>query len=313
MIPSLPTRPCGNQTQHQQASDFVTAFSTLGVGPLGGSSPLIDVHSHFLHAGCGRADWEAVNDSRLRAGDRIGINCHVASILGSWGYLSPTYFPSPTDVSFGNDAMVAFQEREGHRVRGYAVVNPNYTSHALTEIARCVARGLVGVKLLASRRADDPLLDPLLDLAAEHGLPVLHHIWQHRTRSWPNQDVSDGSDLGRLAARHPMVPCILAHIGGGGDYAHTFAAVADIPNVYLDLSGSGVDRGMLDDALAAVGPQRLLWGADVTLETGLAKLWALEVIGLTDDELAAIRWRNAVGIFPPGTFPMIDQPGASAS
>jgi hypothetical protein len=72
--------------------------------------------------------------------------------------------------------------------------------------------------------------------------------------------------------------------------------------VYLDLSGSGVDRGMLDDALAAVGPGRLVWGADLTLETGLAKLWALEAIGLDASDLAAIRWRNAAGLFPPGTF-----------
>ncbi len=291
----------------------MTVSSVSDAAPLGGASPLIDIHAHFFHAGCGRADWEAVNEARFRAGERIGIGCHVASILGSWGHNSPTYFPSPSDVSLGNDAMIALQQLEGHRVRGYAVVNPNHTSHALAEIERCMVRGLVGVKLLASRRADDPLLDPLLDMAAEHGLPVLHHIWQHRTRSWPNQDISDGADLGRLAGRHPTVPCILAHIGGGGDYAHTFAAVADIPNVYLDVSGSGVDRGMLDDALVAVGPQRLLWGADVTLETGLAKLWALEVIGLDDDALAAIRWRNAMSIFPPGTFPAIAQQAGSTS
>ena len=35
------------------------------------------------------------------------------------------------------------------------------------------------------------------------GLPVLHHIWQHRTREWPSQEISDGADLARLAARHP--------------------------------------------------------------------------------------------------------------
>jgi predicted TIM-barrel fold metal-dependent hydrolase len=67
--------------------------------------------------------------------------------------------------------------------------------------------------------------------------------------------------------------------------------------VYLDLSGSGVDRGMLDNAYAAVGAGRLLWGADITLCTGLAKLWALEVIGLTPDEMADVRWRNAARIF----------------
>ena len=49
----------------------------------------------------------------------------------------------------------------------FVTVNPNYTDHALGEIERCVARGAIGVKLLASRRADDPLLDPIAELAAE--------------------------------------------------------------------------------------------------------------------------------------------------
>lgn len=280
--------------------------------PLAGPEPLVDVHAHFLHDGCGRTDWETVNASRLRAGDRIGIRCHVASILGSWGHTSPVYFPSPADLTRGNDEMLALQRREGDRVRSYVAVNPNHTAHAVAEIERCVAGGAVGLKLLASRRADDPLLDPVIEAAAAHGLPVLHHVWQHRTRHWPGQDVSDGADLGRLAARHPGVDFILAHIGGGGDYQHTFAAVTEIPNVYLDLSGSGVDRGMLDGALEAVGPGRLLWGADVTLETGLAKLRALEVLGLPTADLADVRWRNAVRLFPPGTFAALGRDGAPA-
>jgi hypothetical protein len=182
-------------------------------------------------------------------------------------------------------------------------VNPNHTAHALREIQRCVAVGAVGVKLLASRRADDPLLDPICAVAATHGLPVLHHIWQHRRREWPNQEISDGADLARLAARHPTVKFILAHIGGGGDYAHTFHALKDSPNIYPDLSGSGVDRGMLDDAIKALGARRLLWGSDITMCTGLAKLRALETTGLLSaDDLADIRWRNAARIFRAGTF-----------
>jgi predicted TIM-barrel fold metal-dependent hydrolase len=133
-------------------------------------------------------------------------------------------------------------------------------------------------------------------------MPILHHIWQYRRRHWPGQDASDGADLARLAMRHPSVSFILAHIGGGGDYRHTFAAVRDVPNVYLDLSGSGVDRGMLDDAYATVGARRLVWGADITLCTGLAKLWALEVIGLTTEEMADVRWRNAQRIFAAADF-----------
>ncbi|HVX42004.1 MAG TPA: amidohydrolase family protein [Gemmatimonadaceae bacterium] len=280
--------------------------------PLAGTEPLIDAHAHFYHPAAGRADWAEVNAARFRAGERIGITYHVASVLGSYGFSSPTYFPSPTDVTVGNDAMLAICDREPERVRMFVTVNPNYTDHALGEIERCVARGAIGVKLLASRRADDPLLDPIAERAGALGLPVLHHIWQHRRREWPSQEISDGADLARLAARHPKTSFILAHIGGGGDYMHTFPAVVDHPNVLPDLSGSGVDRGMLDAAISALGASRLLWGCDLTMETGLAKLRALDAIELSDDERSAIRWRNAARIFPPGSFPRCTPAGAPA-
>jgi predicted TIM-barrel fold metal-dependent hydrolase len=149
----------------------------------------------------------------------------------------------------------------------------------------------------------DPVVEAVLEFAEAHGLPVLQHAWQHRRRDLPGQDASDGADIAFAAERFSRVAFILAHLGGGGDWRHTLAAVRDVPNVYLDLSGSGVDRGLLDDALAAVGAERLVWGADLTLETGLAKLWALEVIGLAESDLARIRWRNAAGIFPHDAFP----------
>jgi predicted TIM-barrel fold metal-dependent hydrolase len=282
------------------------------LAPLAGRTPLVDVHAHFYHPASGRADWQRVNAARFRAGERIGIRAHIASILGSWGHTSPTYFPSPADVTIGNDAMLAIASEHPDRVRCYVSVNPNDTSHARDEIARCVERGAVGIKLAASRRADDALLDPIADEASRRGLPVLHHIWQHRTREWPGQEISDGADLGRLAQRHPRASFILAHLGGGGDWAHTCAALREISNIYIDLSGSGVDRGMLDLAYASVGASRLLWGCDITMETGLAKLRALEAVGLDEDELAEVRWRNAARIFPHNTLPGIPTSGVAA-
>lgn len=266
------------------------------------AGPLIDVHAHFYHAESGRADWQRVNAARMRAGDAMGVTYHVVSVLGSYGHTSPTYFPSPADVTQGNSVMRTMADADRDRVRWYVTVNPNHTQHALAEITRGVRDGAVGVKLLASRRADDALNDPICALAAEHGLPILHHIWQHRTREWPNQEISDGRDLARLAERHPRVAFILAHLGGGGDWAHTLPAVADTPNVYPDLSGSGVDRGMIDAAVRVLGAERVLWACDLTMETGLAKLRALEVIGLSDEDLRAVRWANAARLFPKGTF-----------
>ena len=263
---------------------------------------LIDVHAHFLHERTPRADWRERNASRLRAGERVGISFHVASILGSWGHTSPTYFPSPDDLHYGNDVMLDLQHRHPDRIRGYVAVNPNYPDHALAEIGRCLDAGMVGIKLAASRRADDPLLDPICRAAAERRVPVLQHIWQHRRRDYPGQEASDAVELGVLAARHPDVPFILAHIGGGGDWLHTLPVVRDLPNVLVDLSGSGVDGGMLEACVEAVGVERLLWGCDLTIETGWAKLRYLgQLLSATDLEL--IRWRNAARIFPAGAFP----------
>src|ERR1051326_4378346 len=151
------TRGCGTRSKHRTKGHVNSPHASRmnqGDAPLAGNSALIDAHAHFYHSACGRSDWERVNAARLRAGDRIGITYHVASVLGSFGHTSPTYFPSPADVSVGNDAMAQFANDP--RIKWYVTVNPNYTDHALAESERGVERGAIGVKLLASRRADDP-------------------------------------------------------------------------------------------------------------------------------------------------------------
>ena len=268
---------------------------------LAGPGPLVDVHVHFQHAEGGRADWRESNARRLAYGDRIGITTHIASILGSWGATSPTYFPSPADVTAGNAAMRAIAAESGGRVRCYVTVNPNFTDHALAEIETGARAGAVGIKLAASRRASDPLIDPVAEQAAARGMPVLQHIWQHRRGEMPGQEISDALDLVALAERHPRASFLLAHIGGGGDWAHSLRALPDAPNVYVDLSGSGVDRGMLELCLECVGAGRLLWGTDLTMDTGLAKLRALEAMGVSPGDMHAIRAGNAQRIFRLGT------------
>src|SRR5467141_43474 len=263
---------------------------------------LIDVHAHFYHAACPRADWRERNASRLAAGRKIGVTIHVASILGSWGRTSPTYFPSPRDVEDGNTALLALEREHPNLIRGYVTVSPNYTPHARAEIARCLGAGMLGIQLAASRRATDPLLDPMLELAGERGVPVLEHVWQNRRGDRPGQEASDGQELAALAARHPQVRFILAHIGGGGDWEHSLAALRATPNVYVDLSGSGVDGGMLEACLEAAGVERLLWGTDLTMDAGWAKLRYLERL-LQPPELELVQWRNAARIFPRGAFP----------
>ena len=60
---------------------------------------------------------------------------------------------------------------------------------------------------------------------------------------------------------------------------------------------------MLETAVSTVGADRLLWACDLTMCTGLAKLRALDSLGLSEEAIESIRWRNAQRIFPAGTFP----------
>ena len=262
---------------------------------------LIDVHAHFYTELSNRADWRSLNQARLDAGRIIGVTAHVASILGTWGARSPTYFPSPDDVTHANDRMIEMMG-EHDNVFGYCVVNPNFSDLAVGEIRRRVGQGMIGVKLAASRRADDGLLDPIADLAAMLGVPILHHVWHNRRRDWPGQEVSDATELKTLAERFPEVRFILAHLGGGGDWAHSIRALRDVANIWVDLSGSGVDLDMLHRAVADLGADRLLWGSDLTMDTAWGKLRYLERMGLGADEIGLIAAGNARRIFPEGCF-----------
>jgi predicted TIM-barrel fold metal-dependent hydrolase len=262
---------------------------------------LIDVHAHFYTELSNRADWNLVNQARLDAGRTIGITAHVASILGTWGARSPTYFPSPDDVTHANDRMVELAA-DNDGVFGYCVVNPNYTDHALSEIRRRLDQGMIGVKLAASRRVDDELLDPVAELCGERCVPVLQHVWHNRGRDWPGQEASDAVELRALAERFPDTRFILAHLGGGGDWAHSIRALRNVSNVWVDFSGSGVDLDMLHRAVSDLGPERLLWGSDLTMGTAWGKLRYLERMGLSPDDVDLIASGNAIRIFPEGCF-----------
>jgi len=185
-------------------------------------------------------------------------------------------------------------------------VNPNYTDHALREIERRLDQGMIGVKLAASRRANDELLDPIAELAGKRGVPILHHVWHHRRKDWPGQEASDACELRALAERFETTDFLLAHLGGGGDWAHSLRAVRPVPNIWVDLSGSGVDLDMLHRAIDEVGHERLLWGSDLTMGTAWGKLRYLERMGLSAGAIDAIRFGNACRIFPEGCFEQND-------
>ena len=86
-----------------------------------------------------RGDWAQYN--RVPIGRRRAHRGARARGVraGSWGHTSPTYFASPNDQTRANTWMLEFAHAQGHAVRAFVAVNPNFTAHALHEIERGMA------------------------------------------------------------------------------------------------------------------------------------------------------------------------------
>jgi predicted TIM-barrel fold metal-dependent hydrolase len=164
------------------------------------------------------------------------------------------------------------------RLLGYCFVSCTYPEEAERELEECVERrGFRGLKLYAACRYDDPRVMPVVARAAHYGVPALLHVVQRRTSELPGQYVSDGREVAFLAERLPRAELILAHLGGGGDWAFSLKAVRPHPNVAVDLSGSGCDAGLVEAAYEAVGADRLLFGTDGSLCEGVGKLQGADI------------------------------------
>ena len=269
---------------------------------------LIDVHAHFLHDRTPRADWRERNASRLRAGERVGITVHVASILGSWGATSPIYFPVACRPALRQRLPARAPARAPRPAS--AATSPSIRTTPTTSLAEIGALPRRGHDRDQARRQP-----PRRRSAARSHLPPRRRARGPRPAphlAAPPARLSRAGGVRRASswASWPRgtrgVPFLLAHIGGGGDWLHSLPVVRALPNVYVDLSGSGVDGGMLEACLEAVGVERLLWGCDLTIETGWAKLRYLEhLLSPAELELRPLAQRRARS-FPPARFPPTD-------
>jgi predicted TIM-barrel fold metal-dependent hydrolase len=159
------------------------------------------------------------------------------------------------------------------RVLGYCYVNPGHTREALDEVRRCVEdRGFVGVKLYNEYRCTDPVVFPVVELAIELRVPILHHAGHSHYFVADQPHISDGGRLAELSRRYPEAMLICAHICGGGDWEWTIRALRGAPGVSLDLSGSVTDDGVVEMAARALGADRLLFACDMSMTASVGRL-----------------------------------------
>ena len=190
----------------------------------------------------------------VRAGARMGIERFVVS-MGMRFIEDPT----PADLRQQNDDLLRALARYPDQTLGIVYLSPRHVETSLAEFERCVRDGpMVGIKLWVAQRATAPGVDPLLERAAQAGVPVYQHTWDKATGNLPGE--STPADLAVAARRHPHVSFICGHTGG--DWARALPVIRDLPNVWTDLSGSDPTAGYTEAAVRELGAARVLYGSD---------------------------------------------------
>jgi predicted TIM-barrel fold metal-dependent hydrolase len=206
------------------------------------SGPIIDMHTHM-----GRWRFPVPGDgaaSLLRLMERHKIErCVISSALGI------VY-----DMAEGNRRLYE-AIRQQPTLHGYIVVNPNYLEQSREELDRWYQHDcFVGAKIhceYSSQPTSSPAIRAVIAEVAKYRKPLLIH----------NAGADWLSAIKEIARTHPELPIIIAHGGGWG----TGPAIRDVPNLFLEFCSSGGVSGRIDEALAAVGPERLMFGSDMDL------------------------------------------------
>jgi len=241
---------------------------------------LIDTHIHFNLSGFTEDQFVARVERGLT--DRFW----VSALYGG-------YYPTPSEVRASNDAVYGLMRRLPGHVVGFAYVSPAHGAAALGELERNVARGFRGVKLWVATCCDDLRVEPIVARAIDHRLPLLVHCW---VKVGPDAPAggnlpfeSTPMQLGTLARRFPEAKLLMAHLGGDWEYGVKVAR--DHPNIYVDTSGSLAEMDAIEQLVAAVGAERVLFGTDNSdLSYCLGKVAGAE---LTAAQRERIFWRNA--------------------
>jgi predicted TIM-barrel fold metal-dependent hydrolase len=155
-------------------------------------------------------------------------------------------------------------------------LNPAYPKESLEELKRCIDNGMVGSKYYNHVKINDPLFYPIIEKFIDLKMIMLMHTAIGKSRVKLNAgeppNISLPEDFVDIAKRYPEAMFQFAHIAGGIDWEYACRALANSPNVYVDISGSTNEATMVEMALKYIGEDRLLFGCDNNFYQGVGHL-----------------------------------------
>ncbi len=202
---------------------------------------IIDAHLHLrddVYVG-----EEGRPENLIKMMDDVGVDKAVLLRL---------YVPARRAIEELEEARNKYPER----FIPFAYALPDFREHTLDLIEKAIKNeNFKGIKMHAGIcRLEDYLVDPVLELASEMGVPSLIDC------------AGDYDNMERIARKFPNLKVIIAHLGlylcRDGELMDRFITLAkNYPNLFLDISGVLLLE-KIEKAIEEVGVKRIIWGTD---------------------------------------------------
>ena len=186
---------------------------------------------------------------------------------------------TPAEFITGNREVARFVEKYKGRFVGSCIVNPLFIDEALKELEYCRKQlGFVWVGELCNYMAGYQYTIKEFELLVRHIVELGMVLHVHTERE----------EIDYIVDKFPQATLVFAHFGDDKEYEDIFKRidlVAKHPNCYIDTSGYGHDRmGMLEYAVKTIGPDRVLFGSDFSINDPSTVLARIHHSFLTDEE-----------------------------
>jgi predicted TIM-barrel fold metal-dependent hydrolase len=237
------------------------------------------------HVTLGRIDGTRVGaDALLEQMDAAGVDVAV---------VAPDARETAVAHAEGHDRLLALCARHPGRLLAYATANPWYGEAAVRELERAMAAGAAAIKInpyLQGFQPIEELIDPVMEVAAAHGVPVYVHSGTP-VQCTPFQ-------IAVLARRFPHVPVILGR-GGKSDFkADAPHALRATPNLYGDTAHDFPLTGMAAQVDAA-GPGRVVFSSDFPYGDLRHEVRRARALPVEAGVLADVLGGTFLGLLPP--------------
>lgn len=200
-----------------------------------------------------------------------------------------------------NDYVIEAVAKYPRRIAGLACVSPEETG-AQRELERCLDAGLKGCGELSPDGqgfvAGRPGVDAVAACLRERSAPLLVHASEPVGHAYPGKGRFTPKECVSLAAAHPELTIVLAHMGGGLFLYELMPELREaLARVYYDTAAVPYlyDPKVYAVALACVGTDKIILGSDYPLLS--ARRYFEQLNGLAAAERAAISGENARKVF----------------